>query len=790
MLCEMGADGVRRNADGIERLLRDHGVTYNAFQDAGAAGRPWYLDPLPVIIHAADFAAVERGLQQRIRLYRAIMADVYGPQQLLKQSWIPPRLLYANPGYLRQVCDAMVDDDWIYTLATDLVRSPHGQWMALADRCQMPGGIGYALENRIVMSQAFPREFKDCRVQRLASFFEREREIFREMADVHRHTPHVVMLTSGPFHRSYFEHAFKARYLGFPLVEGADLTVRDRRLFMKTLEGLRQVDVVIRRVEDASCDSLELDAGSFHGVPGLLESWRNGRVKMANRIGSGVMEAAAWLPYLPLLCQKLLGEELWIPSVPTQWCGLPEVWQEVVTDPERWVFKSAYGSSKRPAVSAASLTDARRAELLAEVAANPEAWVVQESLALSNAPVWTGERLEPRPFVWRSFVCGDAQHSYVMPGGLGRVSPFKEGFLVSMGAGAISKDVWVIAENEVLHKSLLAERNEKLRISRPPGDVPSRVVDHLFWLGRYAERMEQTTRVLRMLSKRLGGEGGEMQTSELCAGVKLAQALELLERESASVTELDHMRDQIIDSIYNPKRHDGVADLMEKLRFNAASARDRLSDDTWRLFHLLQDVVRAPLEYVSSYHITTKLDRIVLDLAAFSGMQSENMVKGHGWRFLEMGRRIERATANATFLHAAIALCRETDAILVPLLELFDSSMTYRRHHYAKPKLLPVMDLLMLHAGNPRSLAYQLEALHHQATLLPPGSAVEGAANVASITAQMLATLRHIDLATVNEHQSEFSLLGECCADFVTQLEALSNQLTEGYFSHAARQSR
>ena len=213
MLRKMGVEGIRLNASGLERLLRDHGVTYNAFQDAGGAVRPWYLDSLPVIIQADDFATVERGLQQRIRLYRAIMEDIYSSQQLLKQSWIPPRLLYANPGYLRQVCDAMVEDDWIYTLATDLVRAADGRWMALADRCQMPGGIGYALENRIVLSQTFPQEFKDCRVQKLATFFEREREIFREMADAHRHTPHVVMLTPGPFHRGYFEHAFKARYL-------------------------------------------------------------------------------------------------------------------------------------------------------------------------------------------------------------------------------------------------------------------------------------------------------------------------------------------------------------------------------------------------------------------------------------------------------------------------------------------------------------------------------------------------------------------------------------------------
>ena len=614
--------------------------------------------------------------------------------------------------------------------------------------------------------------------------------MFREMAPLHRHTPNVVMLTPGPRHRNYFEHAFKARYLGVPLVEGADLTVRDRRLFMKTLEGLRQVDVLIRRLEDGDCDTLELDSSSVSGVPGLLEAWRAGRVKMANRIGSGVLEAAAWLPFLPKLCRELLGEELIIPSVPTHWCGDVEMLAHVNQDPRRWVLKKAYADDARPAVSMSRLDDSALEELMREVNADPDSWVVQQPMALSHAPSWTGDRLEPRAFVWRSFVCADEHQSRVMPGGLGRISPGPEGFLVSMMAGALSKDVWVISDEEVVAKSLLAERADGLRVSRPPRDVPSRIADHLFWLGRYTERMEQTTRLLRMLGKRLGGEGGEMQMRELRDGLRLAGELELLGKNFPMEADLPTIQETITSWIHDPRHRDGLADLMTKIRFNAAAARDRLSDDTWRLFLWLQDELDTPLVHHAAFGITSKLDRIVLVLAAFSGMQSENMVQGHGWRFLEMGRRIERGYACAGYLHAAIPLCEKNEAVLVPLLEVFDSTMTYRRHHYANPKLLPVVDLLMLHAANPRSLAFQLEAMGQQASLLPPGSSLDGADHAKTAIDRMLARLEQVDLASPAMSPDCCEGLRRTCANMMDDLEHFSNQLTEDYFSHAIRRSR
>lgn len=790
MLQEMGPQVMQSQASSVIRMLRDHGVTYNAYQDTGAAGRPWFLDVMPMLLSPQDFSQIEIGLQQRMRLYRAIVSDVYGPQRMIKEGWIPPRLLYANPGYLRQVRDISVPEGMLFAMSTDLIRDNRGVWTALADRCQMPSGVGYSLENRIVMSRVLPREFKDCKVQRLASFFERERTMFRDLAPANRHTPTVVMVTPGPHHRNYFEHAFKARYLGFPLVEGADLTVRDTRLFLKTLEGLRQVDVLVRRVEDRACDSLELDADAWTGVPGLLESWCGGKVSIANGVGTGLLEAPAWLPFLPGLCRHLLGEELLINAVPTWWCGQAKECATVLQNPRQWVFKRAFCDADRPAQAAAALSEADLAKLLAEVRLQPEQWVAQQMQTLSSAPMWTGNALAPRSFVLRTFTCGDNQGCHVMPGGLGRVSPEPAGFLVTMNAGALSKDVWVLSDSEVEQKTLLGAQLEVLRVARPASEVPSRIADHLFWLGRYAERMEQTTRVLRMLCSRLGGEGSEEQWREMMVGLRLAKDVQLFEGFTDVAGKYQSVQLEIQELLENPKREGGVPDLLGRLRFNAAAARDRLSDDTWRLFNRLMEEASQQHRVHSISDMMAKLDRIILDMAAFSGMQSENMVQGHGWRFLEIGRRIERGMASAKFNQAAIKISLDDDVVLGPMLEIFDSTMTYRRHHYARPKLLFVLDLLLFNAANPRSLAYQLDAMKAQVALLPQGSSVGGEVKAQEEVEAMRTALHWVDLKSMEAGAESAVVLGNLCESLFDQLESFSNHLTEDYFSLTKRRSR
>ncbi|MEI6537102.1 MAG: circularly permuted type 2 ATP-grasp protein, partial [Verrucomicrobiaceae bacterium] len=585
MLAQHGAAELRGRHETIQRMLRDHGVTYNIYDDASGTVRPWALDLMPFIVAPDDWRKISAGLSQRTRLLNLILADVYGAQRLLKEGRLPPSLIYANPGYLRPVQGiAPPGGSFLVTMGTDLVRNANGAWMVLADRTQAPSGKGYTLENRIILSNIFPEEFNACHVQRLAGFFEVERESFRSLAPSRRGTPSVVLHSPGPYNETYFEHAFKARYLGFPLVEGADLTVRDRRLHLKTLEGLRRVDVIVRRVDDSFCDPLELRSDALLGIPGLVEAWRSGNVSIVNGLGTGVIETPAIHPFLPGLCRHLLGEELMLPSVPTWWCGQKRELQMVLSNPERWVVKPAFAHGTLEPIFLAKIDSRKRTELLEQIRSRPHNWVAQEVLSLSTTPAFVDGTLQPRSLVWRTFTNASRDNYNVMQGGLTRISPATRGLVVTMQSGGISKDTWVLTDGEVEQITLLPSQPVALRPARPPGGVPSRVADHLFWLGRYAERLEQTVRILRTMMQRLTGEGSDQQSRELKACVQLLGSLNL-DPDMEKPLDFNTIRSMARKIVEDPKKEGGICDLLNRVRFNAAAARDRLSDDTWRLLN-------------------------------------------------------------------------------------------------------------------------------------------------------------------------------------------------------------
>lgn len=776
---------MKTRGESVQRLLRDHGVTYNVYNDGQAGNRPWSMDLLPFIISSQEMQATAEGLKQRVTLLNLILTDLYGPQRLVREGWIPPALVHANPGFLRAAHGITPPGGKsISSMGTDLVRGADGVWRVLADRTQAPSGKGYTLENRILLSTVFPNEFKACSVQRLASFYDRERESLRAMAPVGQRQPTIVLMTPGPWNETYFEHAFKARYLGFPLVEGNDLTVRGQHLHLKTLEGLRRVDVVVRRVDDLFCDPLELRSDTFLGVPGLMEAWRSGNVSIVNGLGAGLVETPALHPFLPGLCKHLLGQELKLPCLPTWWCGQPKQLKMLMADPERWVVKPAFAYGTRTPIFMDRLTAAERTQVLQQVSAEPHAWIAQERLQLSTTPTWVSGKLEPRALVWRAFTLADAESCTVMPGGLTRVTPTTEGPSVTMQSGGISKDTWVISDGPVDGFSLLSEQAIVVRPARPPSGVPSRVADHLFWLGRYAERLEQTIRILRTTLLRLTGEGSEQQARELKACTDLLLGLHHIKPRVP-------LEKELLALIADAKREGSLPELLGRLRFNASSARDRLSDDTWRLFNRLASDLEKPQEGLVITKSLELLDTLILDLAAFSGMQLENMTRGHGWRFLEIGRRLERSLGLLGLLKSSIEISSTNDSILTPLLEICDSSMTYRRLHFARPTLVPTVDLLMLNHINPRSVAWQFQSISKQTLELPidPKSTLSGSEK--EKIDRLLSELASLNLnsAAASEFWAQQSL-PTLCETLLEGVEELSANITEHYFSHAERRER
>jgi uncharacterized circularly permuted ATP-grasp superfamily protein/uncharacterized alpha-E superfamily protein len=784
----LGGEELSARADSARRMLREHGVTYNIYRDVQGLDRAWELDPIPLLIAPAEWQRLAAGLVQRARLLNRILADLYGPQRLLHEGLLPAALVFANPAFLR-ACHGFRPprDLYLFLNAVDLARSPEGQWWVLADRTQAPSGAGYALENRIVMSRVLPDEFRDCRVQRLAGFFQAARDTLRSAAPTHRQHPNVVLLTPGPYNETYFEHVYLARYLGFPLVEGADLTVRDRRVFLKTLEGLQPVDVILRRVDDTFCDPLELRPDSFLGVPGLLEAARAGSITLANALGSGLVETPALQPFLPGLCRQLLGEELLLPPVATWWCGQPAELGYVLDHLQELVVKRAFSGAVSEPVFGGRLTAAQRERLVAQIRANPLEFVGQEQIALSCAPAWVDGRLAPRPLVLRTYVCAAEGGYAVMPGGLTRISNAPGDPVVSMQSGGGSKDTWMLSEGPVNPVTLLRPSSQVVRLERAAAEVPSRVADNLFWLGRYAERLEDTVRILRSLVARLVGEARYEQTPELAALTRLAARLDLLSERFRGEYPMAALEREILGLIYQAHRLGSVREVLDRLRHIAYVVRDRFSADTWRIFNKLQSDARARPDRLPLTQALTLLNTVLLDLAAFSGMAGENTTRGHGWRFLDIGRRLERAVNVVTLAEAGLAVGVEGGMILDPLLEIGDSVITYRRRYFAQPQWPGVLDLLLAEEANPRSLAFQLSALADHAANLPRDPGAPASPREAQLVEAMQARLRAMNFESleVPARGPLPAAITELLAHSAAELRRLSDALTHRYFSHA-----
>src|SRR5260221_1527506 len=493
---------IRERLAAVLRQVRENGVTYNVYADPQGADRPWELDLLPFIIPQQEWAAIEAAIAQRATLLNLILVDVYGEQRLLKEGLLPPVLVHGHAGFLRPCHGARAPGEvMLHLYAADLARSPDGRWWVIDDRTQAPSGAGYALENRIVISRALPELFNDLKVQRLASFFATLRDSLAHWSPQGGPggAPLTVLLTPGPFNETYFEHAYIARYLGLPLVEGSDLTVREGCVWLKTLSGLKRVHAILRRLDDDFCDPLELRSDSALGIPGLVDAMRRGNVLVANALGSNLLESSTLLGYLPRLCEKLLGESLKMPSVATWWCGEPAALEDVAAKLERLVIKSAFPQIRVEPMFGEDLDERGRKRVLAMLRARPNDYVAQEIVQLAQAPVLdrAQPRLQARAIGLRVYACASPNGYVVMPGGLTRVAA-ADARVISMQRGGSSHETWVLAAGSVNTFSLLRREIGPQELVRSGTNLSSRVVENLYWFGRYCERCDATARLLRV----------------------------------------------------------------------------------------------------------------------------------------------------------------------------------------------------------------------------------------------------------------------------------------------------
>lgn len=767
-----------------QRLIHDHGITYNVYGDPQSTDRPWPLDPLPLVMDPAEWKSIEAAVAQRAQLLNQILVDSYGPQRLLKDKLLPPELVYPNPGFLRPCHGIQLPGGtFLHLYSADIARAPNGNWWVLADRTQAPSGAGYALENRLVCSRVLPDVFKTSNVRRLAGFFQAYRETVAGLSTAKRENPRTVLLTPGPYNETYFEHAFLARYLGYTLVEGGDLTVRDNHVYLKTLGGLLPVDVIVRRQDAGFCDPLELRPDSMLGIPGLVQAVRCGNVAIANALGSGMVESAAPSAFYPALCRQLLGEELKMPTVATWWCGQEGPLSYVASQLHNLVVKPVFPKPGDQPIFGARLTEAERRKLVSKMRAEPGKWVAQEQVALSTVPVWEDEKLAPRHVVLRVYAVAHQGGYMVMPGGLTRVTPSLDNLVVSVQRGGGSKDTWVLGGKAEEQLTLLPPSSQRLAVSRATFDLPSRVADNLFWLGRYVERVESVVRVTRAMLPRLTQESDPTQASGLQAGARV------LLHHGYIKGPTEHLEAELLALLYDGTKRGSLGHSIHLIHSVVWPMRDRISTDAWRILTRLdqQFAAEEPPEALRLSAALDLLNQTVITLAAFSGLALESMTRGDGWRFLDIGRRLERSLQMIELLRHGLASDPEvTRGELEAVLDIADSTLTYRSRYQTSMQTDLVLDLLLIDEANPRSIVFQLARLTEHIEQLPESKSLTRRPPEARLLLRLLTSVQLADVTELAAPETLQTFLQKAGAD----LRQLSELLTRTYFNHAVASHR
>jgi uncharacterized circularly permuted ATP-grasp superfamily protein/uncharacterized alpha-E superfamily protein len=692
---EAGADVTRRGVELTRRLISENGVTYNVYADPKGADRPWALDPLPLMISAAEWRQIEQGVAQRARVLDALLADLYGPQRLIAEGVVPPELPFGHPNFLWPAHGIVpTGGTWLHIYAVDLARAPDGRWWVLADRTQSPSGAGYALENREIIEQVLPDPIRDLDIRKLRGFFAALRVKLLENVDPGE-SPLAVVLTPGPFNETYFEHAYLARQLGVALSEGTDLTVRNDTVYLKTLAGLKRVHAILRRLDDDFCDPLELRSDSALGVPGLLGAVRAGRVVLANALGTGVLESAAWLGFHPGVAERLLGETLTLPSIATWWCGEDPALEYVLAHLNDLVIRPAYPNQHFEPVFGRALVGPAREAMIARLRARPYAYVAQEHLALSQAPVLRGTGVSgfaAKAVTIRVYAFATAEGRIVMPGGLARVATDASVNAVTTQRGGASKDIWVLPDPErpaPLPEVTAGPTRTTARLDL----TPSRLVENLYWMGRYTVRCEDRAALLRAtLAVRVDPQIWRY-------GVRMCQDLDVIAADGDPTTSLNDEGDP----------HGVVADI-RRLNWCASQVRSRLSSGCWQAVLSLQQQLHEGV--VAREAPRQMLDRLLLSLAALAGFSLDDMTQDAGWRLLRIGRRLERLQFVARLLSRHLAgESAKQHGHVEWLLNVCDSLRIYRPRYVAAPRLGPTLDLLIRDAEHPRALAFQARAI-------------------------------------------------------------------------------
>jgi len=787
-----------RNLEIISKL-RENGVTYNVYEGLNGFNHPWQLDPIPFLIEQKEWNLIAKGLQQRALLLDLILRDIYGPRNLVKDAVIPAELVFDNTGFCRPCMDIILPTDRQITLfAADMARGPDGQMWILDNRTQAPSGSGYTLENRIVMSKLLPELADGMYVSKLSPYFNSLQNTVLKLSDKSKDAPNIVYLTPGPNNEAYFEHAYLASYLGYTLAQGDDLMVRNGCVYLKSIDGLQKVDVIIRRIDDDWCDPLELREDSKIGIPGLLQAIRMGNVQVLNPPGTSVLENHAFLAFMDNICLYFLGEKLIMPSVATWWCGHAKELKYVVSHIDELIIKKANRKSKFRSIYGRLLNKTEREELIRKISHHPHEYIAQQEVSLSTTPSLIDGNIVPRYASLRAFLVADENGYHVMQGGLTRSSPVKDRFVISNQYGGLSKDTWIVSDKT-------ENIQEKIVLTTPASvnkhiSLPSRSAENLFWVGRYCERtmavikfMNITINVLN-LDRNFGGSAKQEHIKVLLQSLTHLSSTYpgFMEEEDLLLSD---PYPEIIDLVSNSDRPGTIAANLGSFLHSVGAVRNQWDLEIWRIVDLIdhgyQEIRNASV--MNSNNIQRTLDGLYNNMFMFLGVISESMPRDNSFLLLETGKLIERILSRISVIQSNFGV-KNSESVENELIEatLINHHLlvNYRQIYKSQLSVEAMLDMVLLEKTLPFSIVYMLDELKSNLGKLPSTTRGErlNEAQKSVLEASTLVKLASISALSKCNEDLERDKLFDLLSEVSRLISSVSWTLTNMYFSHTVMQ--
>jgi uncharacterized circularly permuted ATP-grasp superfamily protein/uncharacterized alpha-E superfamily protein len=800
----LGTKELSRRHEDIKRILRENGVSYNIYDDPKGMLRPWSLDTIPLLVSEEDWECTERGLKQRANLLNLIFKDLYGKRELFRQKLLPLELIYSHLCFLRPCDQLYIDKSYPLTFyAADTAKTADGKRWILGDRTQAPSGIGYAIENRATITKVLPELLANQQVGKLSHFLDAMRQALIQSAPHHKENPRIVVLTPGQHNEAYFEHAYLASFLGYPLVQGEDLMVKDNVVWLKTLGGLEQVDVIWRRVDDAFCDPLALRADSQLGVAGLVSVVRKGNVAVVNALGTGVLENAGLMAFLPNISRFYLGEDLILPSVATWWCGQEKECKHVLANLDKLVIKSIYPQGTTNAIFGSKLNKVELKNWKEKIKAQPHLYLGQEELDFISTPSFVGKQLEPRLAIWRCFLVGEEQEGYaVMNGGLTRSASEKNNLIVSNQKGGISKDTWIMSASHA-HKSLndVAKYPSKSSIYQ---HLSSRTAENLYWVGRYTARAKTSARLLKLAIQKLQEVNLSNRKSDkrflydlFCALTQMTMTYPGFIGDG-SKERFKNPERELIAIALDASKNGSITSILQYLMRAVYAIRPCWTADVWRVLDQIDDYWKmlGQLPEINLRDIQMGLDQLLMLLAAFSGFNKETLNQKYEYPILDLGRRIEKSLLSISLYRSTLTLIEDAEVehnLQEIVLACQESLTTYRAKYQSQLHLNHVLDLLLFDSSHATSLLHRLQFIQQEIRGLPRPYLDHRLSEEEKLVLEAISLLQLSDIQNLTHYQKKGFIrqhLENLLAKISDLVANTSNTIVSKFFSHAQTQQQ